>query len=137
LDESELGFAKVGWQALMATLAVTTIEPYDDLLPVITAAQASDSLATDVKHRIIDTPMVGYPDLSKAGGPDGPTEEEWKIISGALTYEGRIYVPADASLRNKVISLFHDNPESGHFGALRTAELVSIDFYWPVLDAAI
>jgi len=122
---------------LLATLAATTVEPYDDLLPGIKAAQASDSLAADVKRRIVDTPMVGYPDPSKAGGPDGPTEEQWKVISGALTYEGRIYVPADASLRNKVISLFHDNPESGHFRALRTAELVSRDFYWPVLDAAI
>jgi len=101
------------------------------------AAQASDSLAADVKCRIVDTPMIGYPDPSKAGGPDGPTEELWKVISGALTYEGRIYVPADASLLNNVISIFHDNPESGHFGALRTAELVSRDFYWPMLDAAI
>ena len=118
-------------------MAVTTVEPYDDLLSAIKAAQASDSLAADVKRRIVDTAMIRYPDLSKAGGPDEPTDEQWKVISGALTYEGSIYVPADASLRNKVISLFHDNPQSGHFGALRTAELISRDFYWPVLDAAI
>jgi len=122
---------------LLATLAVTTVEPYNDLLPAIKAAQASDWLAADVKRRIVDTRMVGHPDLSKAGVLDGPTKEQWKVISGALTYEGRIYVPADASLRNKVISLFHDNPESGHFGALRTAELISRDFYWPALDATI
>ena len=122
---------------LLATLVVTTVEPYDNLLLAIKAAQASDSLAIDVKRRIVDTPIVRYPHLSKAGGPDGPTEEQWKVISVVLTYEGRIYVPVDASLRNKVIRLFHDNPECGHFGALRTAELVSRDFYWPVLDAAI
>jgi len=61
---------------LLATLAVTTVQPYDDLLLAIKAAQASDSLATNGKLRIVDTPMVGYPDLSKAGGPDGPTEEQ-------------------------------------------------------------
>jgi len=122
---------------LFATFAVTTVQLYLDLLPAIKAVQASDSLAADVKRRIVDTRMVGYPDLSKAGGPDVPTKEQWKVISGALTYEWRIYVPADALLRNKVISVFHDNPESGHFGALRSAELVSRDFYWPVLDAAI
>src|SRR2546430_9531341 len=46
-------------------------------------------------------------------------------------YEGRIYVPDNAELRAKVISLFHDPPESGHFGTLRTTELISRDFYWP------
>jgi len=128
---------------LLATLAATTVEPYNNLLPAIKAAQASDSLATDVKRRIVGTPMVGDSDLSKTREPGGPADDDedldkqWKVISGALTYEGRIYVPADASLRNKVISLFHDNPESGHFGALRTAELVSRDFYWPALDATI
>jgi hypothetical protein len=115
---------------------VTSIEPYDDLLSESKAAPASDILAANVKLRIVDTAILGYPDLSKAGGPDGPTEDHWKVISGAVTFEGRIYIPADASLSDKVISLFHDNPESGHFGALRTAEPVSIDFYWPVLDAA-
>ena len=36
-----------------------------------------------------------------------------------------------------MISLFHDNPESGYFGALKTAKLVSQDFYWPTMDATI
>jgi hypothetical protein len=53
---------------------------------------------------------------------------QWKVIAGALTFAGRIYVPE--ALCNQVLSLFHDNPESGHFAALGTAELVSRDFYW-------
>jgi hypothetical protein len=60
---------------------------------------------------------------------------QWKVIAGALTFEGRIYVPE--TLRNQVISLFHDNPQSGHFGALRTAELVSRDIYWLGLDTTV
>ena len=84
--------------------------------------------------------MVGIPDLSESGGQDGSTDtgnSQWKVISGALTYEGRIYVPADDVLRSQVISLFHDYPECGHFGALRTADLVSRDFYWPAMDATV
>ena len=54
-----------------------------------------------------------------------------------MTYEGRIYVPAVDSPRGKVISLFHDNPESGHFGALKTTELQSREFYWPVMDSRV
>ena len=64
-------------------------------------------------------------------------ENQWKVIAGALTYEGRIYVPADQPLRARVLSLFHDNPESGHFRAFKTTELVSRDFYWPAIDTHI
>jgi len=118
---------------LLATLAAT-VEPYDDLLPAIKTAQASDSLAADVNRRIVGTPMVGLPDLPRQAED---SSKEWKVTAGALTYEGRIYVPADDTLRSQVISLFHDNPESGHFGALKTAELVSRDFYWPAMDATV
>ena len=41
------------------------------------------------------------------------------------------------ALRNQVISLFHDHPESGRFGALGTAELVSRDIKWPGLDTTV
>ena len=46
-------------------------------------------------------------------------------------------MPKDHLLRNKVISLFKDNPESGHFGALKTADLVSRDVHWPAMDATV
>jgi hypothetical protein len=118
---------------LLATLAAT-VEPYDDLLPAIKTAQATDSLAVDVNRRLVDIPMIGGPEGSSDSGRDG---DQWKVISGALTNEGRIYVPEDDSLCGKVISLFHDNPESGHFGALKTAELASRDVYWPALDATV
>jgi len=42
-----------------------------------------------------------------------------------------------AALRSRVTSLFHNNPESGQFGALMTAELVSRDFYWPAMKSEI
>jgi len=120
-------------ERLLAMLAAT-VEPYDDLLPAIKTAQASDSLAADVNRRFIGTPMVGLPDLPRQADD---SSKEWKVTAGALTYERRIYVPADDTLRSQVISLFHDNPESGHFGALKTAGLVSRDFYWPAMDATV
>jgi hypothetical protein len=36
-----------------------------------------------------------------------------------------------------VTALHHDNPESGHFGASKTAELVSRNFYWPALQTSV
>jgi hypothetical protein len=117
----------------LATLA-DTVEPYNDLLPAIKTPQASDSLAADVNRRIGGTPMVGLPDLPRQAED---SSKEWKITAAVLTYEGRIYVRADDTLCSQVISLFHDNPESGHFGALKTAELVSREFYWAAMDATV
>jgi hypothetical protein len=66
---------------------------------------------------------------------DAKPGEQWRRVAGALTYEGRIYVPE--ALQSNVISLFYDNPESGYFGALKTAGLVSRDFSWPAMDTTV
>jgi hypothetical protein len=58
-------------------------------------------------------------------------------MSGALTYKRRGYIPPDSSLHYHVICRFHYNPGSDNFGAFRTTEHVSGDFYWQVLDATI
>jgi len=106
------------------------VEPYDDLMPAIIAAQASHPLAADVSAKLVDRPV--------ADGTDTAEEEsQWKVVAGVLTYEGRIYVPAVDSLRGKVRCLFHHNPESSHFGALKTTELVSRDSCWPVMDSPV
>jgi len=95
---------------LLATLAATTItESYDDLLPEIKATQETNFLATEIRPTLFD--------VSTADGSQS------RAIDGALTYERMIYVPA--ALRSRVTSHFHNIPESGHFGALKTAELVS------------
>jgi len=93
-------------------------------------AQASDPLAVDVLAKLADPPMID--------GTDTVNEEsQWKVIAGVLTYERRIYIPATDSLHGKVNSLFQDNPESSHFGALKTTELVSRDFYRPAMDMGV
>jgi hypothetical protein len=45
-----------------------------------------------------------------------------------------ICIPAIDSPCGEVISVVHDNHESGHFGALKSTELVTMDFYWPVMN---
>ena len=84
----------------------------------------------DVSAKLVDRPASDGIDTVEKG-------TQWEFVAGALTYGGRIYVPALDPLHGKVISLFHDNPESGHFGALKTTELVSRDFYWPAMDSCV
>jgi hypothetical protein len=68
---------------------------------------------------------------------DGSTADvsQWRSIDGALPYERRIYV--SVALCSTVTSRFHDNPECGHFGVLKTAELISRDIYWPAMESEI
>jgi len=90
---------------LLATLATTTVEPYDDLLQEIKTAQAIDALGADVKCRIVSTPIVDIPDPQRIDELEEDSSNEWKATAGVLAYEGRIYVPKNDLLRNKVISL--------------------------------
>jgi len=122
---------------LLPTLPTNTVAPYDDLHQKIITAHAIDALAADVKRSIVSTPIVDIPDLQRIDELEEDSSNEWKVTTGVLTYEGRIYVPKDDLLRNKVISHFHDNPESGHFAALKTAELASREFFWPAVDATV
>jgi len=108
-------------------LATVSVEPYDYLIAPIIAAQASDPFAADVSAKLVDLPII-------EGSATAKEASQWKVVAGVSTYEGMIYVPAVDSLCGKEISLFHDNPESSHFGAIKTTELVSRNFYWPVMD---
>jgi hypothetical protein len=120
---------EIGYERPVVRLWVTApVEPYDDLMPAIIAAQASDSLTLDVSATLVDRPATDGTDTTEK-------ETQWEVVAGAWTYGGRIHVPAVDSLHGKVICLFHHNPESGHFGALKTAKLVSRDFYWPAMDS--
>jgi len=60
----EIGYERPTAQ-LLATLAATTVEPYDDLLQEIKTAQAIDVLAADRKHRIVSTPIIDLTDLQR------------------------------------------------------------------------
>jgi hypothetical protein len=121
---------EIGYEREIARLlAAITVEPYDDLLPAIKAAQGTDSLAISMKLKITDTSIIGNLEAKIAG------ESQWSLIAGALTNEGRVYVLE--ALQSKVISHFHDNPEAGHFGAHTTAQLVSRVFHWATMDATI
>jgi len=85
-------------------------------------------LAVNVSAKFVDWPISDGTDTAR-------DESQWKVVAGVWTYERGIYVPAVDSLCRTVVSLFHNNPESGHFGALKITELVSRDFYWPGMDS--
>ncbi|KAJ7950361.1 Transposon TF2-1 polyprotein [Quillaja saponaria] len=52
-------------------------------------------------------------------------------ISGhKLYFKDRLVIPADDTLRGKILFESHDTPGSGHSGYLKTLKRVSKSFYW-------
>jgi hypothetical protein len=68
-------------------LAVTTVEPYNDLFQEIKTAQAIDTSAADVKDRIVGTPIVDISDLQRIDELEEESSNKLKVTARILTYE--------------------------------------------------
>jgi hypothetical protein len=100
---------KPGYEGPVGQLVATvSVEPHINLMPQIITAPASDHLAIDISAKHDDQSMIDATETPKE-------ESQWKVVVGVMTYDGRIDVPATNSLRGNVISLFHNNPQHGHF----------------------
>jgi hypothetical protein len=112
------------------------IEPIDKhLFAEIIEVQKTDKLAMELlgkldrRRRDHVTKHATKHHVTDYVTQDETTTEEWAVSAAALTFEGRVYVPDSDELRLIVIALHHHNPESGHLGMLKAAELVSRNFY--------
>lgn len=50
---------------------------------------------------------------------------------GILRFKKRLFIPAGENLRQRIASLYHDDPLAGHFGVNRTETLLKRKFHWP------
>jgi hypothetical protein len=78
---------------LLATLATNTVELCNNLLQEIKTSQVIDPSGADMKRRIVGNPIVHIPDLQRIDELEEDSSNEWKVTTGFLTYQGRIYVP--------------------------------------------
>jgi hypothetical protein len=72
---------------------------------------------------------------SKTAESTGSNREAqvWRVDNEVLRYKGRLYVPDEPALRQEILLQHHDTPMAGHFGARRTHEQISRQYYWPEL----
>ncbi len=62
----------------------------------------------------------------------GKKESPWAVDpAGILRHEGRVYIPAEETLRAEILRKHHDDPLAGHYGTERTRELLTRKYYWP------
>lgn len=84
---------------------------------------------------LANTPVLPYEELmdeiraapAEAGDTDTDMKEERRIS----------ILNSSKELQATIISLFHNNPECGHFGILKTVELLSRYFYWLGLEQSV
>jgi hypothetical protein len=75
---------EIGYERHVARLLATvSVEPYDDLMQPVIAAQASNPFAADVSAKLVDRPMI-------EGTHTAKDESQWKVVAEVLTCEGRI-----------------------------------------------
>jgi len=51
--------------------------------------------------------------------------------NGLLRYKERVIIPANSTLRAKLLHEIHDTKIDGHYGVLRTNKKLGQQFYWP------
>ena len=73
--------------------------------------------------------QLQQPDLLKKWATTYPLKQ----IGELHWYGDRLVVMEDASLKRRVISLYHDSPTAGHPGISNTTWAVTQDFWWPAM----
>ena len=117
----------------------------EELKRAICAKQSHDSLVQQVRQGLA-TPIEDRPNLARSEMANAVPRtanmvtnmsatmasiwSRWQEIDNVVHYEGKIYVPQNTALRNAVISRYHDNIFTGHFGKSRTAELMQQTHDW-------
>jgi hypothetical protein len=63
-----------------------------------------------------------------------PSLDPLQVKGGFLYHGDRLYIPADAALRTRLLHECHDTPTAGHVGTEKTLELAKRRLYWPGMD---
>lgn len=91
-----------------------------------------DQLVIDIKSALQQDPVTKDIVLH-------PQRHRKMTVKDELIYwkRKRLYVPADAALKARILHECHDTPMSGHLGAAKTTARVTHHFYWPHMQKEI
>ena len=99
------------------------------VLELIKALQGKDAFVSSRRETVAKS-------LKRKGGRS--PEAIWTIDSNdLLNHRGRIYVPDEESIRAELLRRHHDDKLAGHFGAEKTAELLTRKYYWKGLNKTV
>ena len=65
-------------------------------------------------------------------------EKTWQESEdGIVTWGERIYIPRDKKLREEIMRMNHDSMMAGHPGRFKTQELITRNYWWPLIQSDI
>src|ERR1700742_3336994 len=70
----------------------------------------------------------------KASNSKSVRSNKWSESDGLLLFRGKIYVPNDPELRQRIVAQPHDSLIGAHAGRWKTLELVSRNYWWPQMS---
>jgi transposase InsO family protein len=73
-------------------------------------------------------------ELRKDKGRGTIKSAEWSESDGLLMFHSKIYVPKDRDLRRRIVEQHHDTRIARHAGRFKTLELVSRNYWWPLMS---
>jgi transposase InsO family protein len=84
-------------------------------------------------------PIIAYLKSGPAAAPALAQKamSEYKWEDGLVYRKGKVYVPGDQRIKNKILKLYHDSPLAGHPGQAQTLDLVERGYYWPSMKHAV
>jgi hypothetical protein len=59
---------------------------------------------------------------------------EWSESEGLMLFRGKVYVPENRELRQRIVEQHHDTHIAGHPGRFKTLELVARNYWWPQMS---
>jgi transposase InsO family protein len=99
------------------------------LIATTTSPALPAHIITKIRDALPSDPLAAKIIKALEEDPDDPSYEEYSWGKDLLFYNDLIFVPQSCYV--DVLKLRHDTPLAGHFGFLKTLDLVSRDFFWP------
>jgi transposase InsO family protein len=107
-------------------------EPQTLLKPIeINALSLAPDLENTIKQYLQHDPVAQ--NILNNFKSNHDSSRSYSVVDDLLFRDGLIYIPDYEPLKVQILQSCHDSPVSGHFGQVKTHELVTRNFYWPGL----
>lgn len=88
---------------------------------------SSDTLLSDIKSAYAADPYYS----------DSKRPSYLRLHAGLWHFRDRVCVPNSPSLRQRILSDYHDAPSAGHPGSVKTLTAIGAHFWWPQMSRTV
>ena len=89
----------------------------------------ADSLMTNIRNAYAEDEELQT--LISAIQSSDASESDFSLVDGLIYTGSALYVPNSTTIREQLLSEFHDAPLSGHQGVERSLDQLQRSYYWP------